>query len=362
MVNAKLTASYRLGSHHRVIFSNTFQHYKRTGRDTVAQKFYGGRDYFGNPSALQKNISGIGLEGSYAGGRLKLSTAIKHYYAKVKGYTIDWTTLFPSDQSLSAVAYNIAFAYKLKENLLLKTSYEHAARLPEAEEAFGDLMLIRPNPSITTEKSDNINAGLLYNTQKWDVELSGFFRAVDNVIYLRSTQFYSTYENLLSANVTGVEGAIRFYPTAQLSINANATYQDLRNRSIIDNSTINNERYKNARIPNVPYLFINGGIAYTKENLLKKNTALQIWWNTAYTHEYFLYWEVDGARDLKNRIPTQWLQYAGASYSLKDKGISISLEANNLLDRKTYDNFKVQLPGRSYSIKLRFYQSKKHKI
>ncbi len=358
VANAKLTASYRLSSRHRLIFSNTFQHYLRTGRDTVAQKFYGGRDYFGNPSLLQKNISGLSLDGSYAGGRLKISTAIKQYHAKIKGFTIEWTTLLPSGQMLTAVAYNAALAYKLKEALLLKVSYEKAARLPEAEEAFGDLMLIKPNPSITTEKSHNINAGVLYNTKKWDAELSSFFRAVGNIIYLRSTQFFSTYQNLLSANVSGVEGAVRFYPTTRLTINANATYQSLRNRSIIDNSTINNERYKGARIPNVPYLCVNGGVVYTKDDVIKKSTALHLWWNTAYTHEYFLYWEVDGARELKNRIPTQWLQYAGVSYNIKKSGSSISFEVNNVFNQTTYDNFKVQLPGRSYSIKLRFYQSK----
>jgi outer membrane receptor protein involved in Fe transport len=302
----------------------------------------------------------LGLEGTYGGGKLKLSSAVKHYHATVKGYTIDWTTLFTAHQTLNAFAYNVAGAYKLTEPLLLKASYEHAARLPEAEEAFGDLMLVKPNPFLTAEKSENFNLGILNNTQKWDAELTGFFRAVDNVIYLRSTQFYSTYQNLLSANISGVEGAVRFCPSSRFTLHANATYQDLRNQSVIDNSTINNERYKNARIPNVPYLFINGGAAYRKEDILKRGTTLQLWWNTAYTHEYFLYWEVDGARELKNRIPTQWLQYAGVSYNLKQSGVSFSFEVNNVFDRTTYDNFKVQLPGRAYSIKLRFYKSKNH--
>lgn len=358
VVTSKLTAAYKLHSNYRLLFSNTFQQYNRTGKDTVAQKFYGGIDYFGTASSLTKNVSGIGFEAAYKGGRLKLSSALKHYYASIKGYTIDWTTLFPASQTITAFAYNVAAAYKLKESLILKASYEHAARLPEAEEAFGDLMLTKPNPSITAEKSENLNLNLLYSAPKWEAEIGGFYRDVDNLIYLRSTQFYSTYQNLLSAHVSGIEGAVRYIASSHFSVNVNATYQDLRNRSIIDNSTINNERYKNARIPNVPYLLANGGINYTKENIVSKNTALQFWWNTAYTHEYFLYWEIDGARELKNRIPTQWLHYTGVSYSLKNKGVSLSFEINNVFSSTTYDNFKVQLPGRAYSIKIRFYQSK----
>ena len=358
VVTAKLTAAYKISGTYRILFSNTFQHYNRTGKDTVAQKFYGGIDYFGTASSLAKNVSGIGLEAAYKGGRLKLSSALKHYYADIKGYTIDWTTLFPTSQNINAFAYNMAVAYKIKERLILKASYEQAARLPEAEEAFGDLMLIKPNPSITAEKSKNINLNLLYSNPKWEVELGGFYRDVDNLIYLRSTQFYSTYQNLLSAHVSGIEGAVRYTMSPQLTVNANATYQDLRNRSIIDNSTINNERYNNARIPNVPFILANGGISYSRDNIITKKTAAQVWWNTAYTHEYFLYWEIDGARELKNRIPTQLLHYTGVSYSLKDKGLSLSFEVNNVLNATTYDNFKVQLPGRAYSIKLRFYQSK----
>lgn len=361
VVAAKLTAAYKLNERHRVVFSNTYQRYNRTGRDTFAQKFYSGIDYFGTPSSLTKNIAGLVLEGSYAGGRLKWSSAVKQYHASIKGYTIDWAALFPIEQTLNATAYNVAVAYKIGEPFLLKASYEHAARLPEAEEAFGDLMLIKPNTSITAERSENINLSLLYNNDsKWDAELSGFYREVDNLIYMRSTLYSGSYQNLLSARVKGVEAAVRYSPTPRLRAHANATYQDLRNQSIIDNSTINNERYKDARIPNVPYLLANGGVSYSTHNIFRKNTALQVWWNTAYTHEYFLYWEVDGARELKNRIPTQLLHYAGLSYSLKDQGLSLSAEAANVFNTTTYDNFKVQLPGRAYSLKLRFYQTKKH--
>ena len=359
--NGKLTAAYRFSDNLKLVFSNTYQHYNRTGKDTVAQKFYGGIDYFGTPSSLTKNIAGIGLEGNLFQSKLKFSTALKNYYTRLTGYEIEWATQTITTQSLHAFAYNVAVGYKLTDNFLIKTSYEHAARLPEAEEAFGDLMLIKSNPKINVEKSDNLNLNFLYQSKKIETELTGFYRNVDNIIYLRTSQFGSQYQNLLSARVLGIEGAVKYNPTSWLSLNANITYQDLRNQSVIDNSGLNNDRYKNARLPNIPYLFMNGGVAYKKDNVVKKNTALQVWWNTSYTHEYFLYWEVDGAREFKNRIPTQFLQYAGLSYGLTDKGLSFAFEVNNVTNATTYDNFKVQLPGRSFSFKIRIYQFTKNK-
>lgn len=355
--NGKITSTYAVAPNFKFVFSNTLQDYKRTGKDTVAQKFYGGIDYFGTPSAMLKNIAGLGFEGNLFKSRLKFSTAFKDYYANLSGYTIEWTTQTIIKQSLHATAYNLALAYNLNDNAQIKTSYEHAARLPEVEEAFGDLMLIKANPNINIETSENINVNFLYNSNKIETEVSGFYRDVDNIIYLRTSQFSGQYQNLLSARVLGAEGSIKYIPVDDIHLNANITYQDLRNQSVIENSGINNERYKNARLPNIPYLFANAGILYKNESLFNKKNPLHVWLNATYTHEYFLYWEVDGAKELKNRIPTQFLQNTGVSYAIADKGLSFSFEVTNLTNSKTYDNFRVQLPGRAFSFKIRIYKS-----
>ena len=355
VVNGKATASYRLSERIKIILSNTFQHYYRTGKDTLAQRFYGGIDYYSSPSSLTKNISGLGVEGNFFDSRLKISTALKNYATRMEGYEIEWQTQTVTKQSLHAFAYNAALGYNVTKQLTLKTSYEHAARLPEAEEALGDLMLVSPNPKIQIETGENINLTSLYQSTKVEAGLTAFFRDVNNIIYLRTAQNGSQYQNLLSARVWGVEGSIKYQPIHAIAINANVTYQDLKNQSVIEANGINNERYKNARLPNIPYLFMNGGVSWKKNNLLVDNTVFQFWWNTNYTHEYFLYWEVDGARELKNRIPVQVLHHTGVSYALGQHGLSFALEVNNLTNAKSYDNFKVQLPGRSLSFKIRMY-------
>lgn len=355
VVNAKVKSSYRFSDNFELMFSNTFQRYHRTGEDTIAQKFYGGNDYYGTPSSLSKNIAGFGVESSLIESALKLSAAVKHYSAQIAGYEIEWLTQTLTSRSLNAFAYNVAIGFRLSDAFLVKSSYEHAARLPESEEALGDMMLIKPNPKIKIERSENINVNFLWSSHKMKADLTPFFRDVNDIIYLRTSQQGSQYQNLLRARVFGIEGSIKYQPTYSIILNSNFTYQDLRNQSIITNSGISNDRYKNARLPNIPYLFMNGGISWRKNDLLRKNNTFQIWWNSNYTHEYFLYWEVDGARELKNRIPKQLLHSVGFSYALGTQGISFAVEMSNVTNAKTYDNFKVQLPGRAVSFKIRFY-------
>jgi outer membrane receptor protein involved in Fe transport len=361
LVNGKITASYRISDYLKAIFSNTFQRYYRTGKDTVAQKFYGGIDYYSAPSSLIKNISGLGVEGNFLASRLKVSTALKQYATRMEGNEIEWQTQTITKQSLRAFAYNAALGYNLTQKLTLKISYEHAARLPEAEEALGDLMLISPNPKIQIETSDNVNLSALYHSEKIQAGLTSFFRDVANIIYLRTAQNGSQYQNLLSARVGGVEGNVSYQPIINVTLHGNFTYQDLRNQSAINDNGINNDRYRNARLPNIPYLFMNGGVMWKKSNVFIDNTVLQVWWNTNYTHEYFLYWEVDGAHALKNHIPAQVLHHTGISYAVGHPGLSFALEVNNLTNSKAYDNFKVQLPGRSVSLKVRLYLYQKEK-
>lgn len=360
VANSKLTAVYKLNGQAKLVFSNTFQWYRRTGRDPVAQKFYGGIDYYRTPSQMLKNVSGIGLEGSFKETRWRYLASVKNYFTSVKGFELVDLNRKTTKKTLTRLAWNAGLGYQYNERLLLKLSYEHAARLPEPEEAFGDFTYVTPNPNIDAERSENINLTAMYNTGRLEAELSGFYRDVKNLIYLPPSQFFSRYDNLLNVRVIGLEGSVKYRLWKNITVNGNFTYQDLRNRSNISNRPIDNGRYKNSRMPNVPYLFANGSLIYTARNILKDGNSLQVWYNGNYTHEYFLYWAEDGDRNLKNKLPTQLLHGAGISYSWYE-GLSLAFETTNLTDTRTYDNFKVQLPGRSFSFKIRFYQTQKNK-
>ncbi|MBN8786533.1 MAG: TonB-dependent receptor [Terrimonas sp.] len=356
--NGKLTTVYKLSDQVKLVFSNTFLWYRRTGRDPVAQNFYGGIDYYSTPSEMTKNVGGIGLEGKFSKSKWRYLTSLKHYYTSIKGFEIIDLHQTISRKTIAKLAWNAGLGYQWNERLLLKLSYEHAARLPEPEEAFGDFTYVTANPGINAEASENLNLTGMYNTNRLEFELTAFYRNVKDLIYLPPSQFYSRYDNLLNLRVAGIEGGIKYRLWKNIIINGNFTYQDLRNQSDISNRPIDNERYRNSRMPNVPYLFANGSINYSIRDFFRTGNSFQLWYTANYTHEYFLYWAEDGDRELKNRLPTQLLHGAGISFSPYD-GLSLAFETTNITNARTYDNFKVQLPGRAFSFKIRFYQFNK---
>lgn len=352
--NQKLVAAYWLGDNSKLVFSNTLKNYRRTAKDTLAQRLNNGLDLYGAPSSQLKNVSGLGFDGGFPGDKFKFSAAIKNFYARMNGFYVNQGTQFTVSQNKDYWGYNAAVAFNLSRSFLLKTSYEHAIRLPDVEEVFGDLILINPNPNLKAEESNNLNLNALVHQDKLDIEVTGFYRDVNHLIFfVPNSQGSAKAYNLLKAKVTGVEAAIIYRINKAFTINANATYQNLRNKSYIEDQGIPDERYVNQRIPNIPYLLANAGIRYQKNEIAGQGTQLQVFYNSNFTNQYFLYWANDGDANQKNRIPTQLLQNAGVSFAIKQ--ISFTLESYNLANAKTYDNFKLQLPGRSISLKTRLY-------
>jgi outer membrane receptor protein involved in Fe transport len=358
LLNHRLNLSWRPGNNLKLSFSNTLQYYRRTGEDTLALNANGGMDYYGKPAEMIKNVAGFALEHAFLEQRLKAIASIRHIHAGMKSHELSGDELVPRSLSVNNIGYNLAATYSLSEGMLLKASYEHAFRLPDVEEAFGNLMLIKPNPNLLPERSHNFNLNLLYSNRWISAEALAFAREVSNLIYFQTdTRGAGMSENLNNARVKGFELSLMFKVNQELSLNMNATYQDLRNRGTI-NPADNNNRYLDARIPNIPYLLGNAGINYSIKDLLLKGSSLKLWANMSYTQSYFLFWAIDGDPELKNRIPSQFLQNLGLTLDANGR-LAFTLEAFNLTDRKTYDSFNVQLPGRSFSFKTRFYLSKK---
>ncbi len=330
------------------VFTSWFH---RVGEDPIAAEFYG-EDYFTNPTKLFKNAIGLAYQHTFKE-KITSYTAIKHFILEADGYAIENLNFLPNKQSLSNIGVSQSFKYQMSSKMLAKVSYEYATRLPDEFELFGDFILVRPNPFLKPEQSHNINLGVQWNTSKLKLELQSFYRLTDNVIWLRTSQFFAQYQNLLKSLTTGVEAEAVYHPYNFLDIKLNATYQDLRNRSPQNVTGVVDNRYFNARLPNIPYLFGNAEVRYQKGNFLGGKNKFSAWWNSNYVHEYFLFWDVDGNKDLKNTIPAQFIQNVGISYAIPKNNMSITLETTNVFDEKAFDNFNVQRPGRAFYITLR---------
>ncbi|WP_299671960.1 TonB-dependent receptor [uncultured Polaribacter sp.] len=325
--------------------------FHRVGKDPIAAAFYG-EDYYANPTKLFKNAIGLAYEHTFKE-KITSYTAIKHFMLDADGYAIENLNFLPNKQSASNFGVSQSFKYQIASNILAKASYEYATRLPDEFELFGDFTLVRPNPFLKPEQSHNANIGMQWNTSKIKLGLHTFYRLTDNVIWLRTSQFFAQYQNLLKSLTKGVEAELAYQLYDFLRLKINATYQDLRNRSPKNVTGTIDDRYFNARLPNIPYLFGNGEIRYQKDNFLGSKNKFSTWWTANYVNEYFLFWDVDGNKDFKNVIPSQFIQNVGVSYAFPQNRFSVSLEAANVFDKKAFDNFNVQRPGRAFYITLR---------
>lgn len=355
-VNAvgRVLLSYQPDSLTRITFNTITTHFTRKGKDSIAAAYYG-QDYYTSPTRMWKLVSGLSAERQLLRHRLSSLTTLKWYTYQATGITINNTLQEIATTQLSQWGVGQSFKYVFTPAWLVKASYEYATRLPDEQEVFGDYALTKANPALQAEKSHNINLGMQWKRPHFRAELTGFYRRIDNIIYLRTSQFYAQYQNLLKAQVTGVEGECNWQPWSFVQLTLNATYQQILNKSSGINSGTTDDRYYNLRLPNIPYLLSNAGIQFSRPDVIARGNTLTCWYNAAYVHAFYLYWAADGRADQKAVIPTQLVQQAGFSYGMHHNRYTVSLEMQNLGNAKAYDNFNVQKPGRSLHCKIKYF-------
>lgn len=310
-------------------------------------------DALSKPNTLMRNEAGAALEYSFGNSGTSLSTAKLHAYA-ARGYTRE-KELVKREISESAFGFGQAFRMDLGRRVALKASYERTSRLPDESELFGYLREVQSNLALEPEKSHNLNLGVRTKWGSLSAEIGGFYRLVDDLIYLRVGSFWAQHQNLLRARYAGGEGEIRWRPFRWLDLEANGTYQDIRNLSEKGKSGSVDDRYYGARIPNLPYLFGNAAATVSRSCVFLSHDRLRFFWNARYVHEFYLYWALDGREDTKAVIPSQFIQDAGITYGLFGNSVNLTCEALNLADSPAFDHFKIQRPGRSLHAKISAY-------
>lgn len=328
--------------------------YERKGHDEVAAAYYG-KDIYSYPTNLNKLVAGIAYQQQFLKAGITSISSVKFFSFSSDGFSVVNTNIVPGKQSFSQTGFNQAFKWQPTSFLQARLSYEYATRIPDEYELFGDFALVRPNPSILPENSHNINAGVRFSNTKLSAAAGGFYRFVDNIIYLKTSQFFAQYQNLLRAQVAGIEGDVSYRPVSGLQLSANATYQNVINKTSPQFSGSPDSKYYNLRLPNIPYVFANGELSWNKKTGAKKTAEISAWYTASYVDWFYLYWSIDGRPDLKVTIPTQFVQNIGTSYSWRNGQYSVTGEVHNLADFKAFDNFSVQRPGRSFHIKLSIY-------
>jgi len=356
VLRANISAQYQLTNNSNVSVSHSHNYLEKTGNDSVNLN----NTVFSLPNWIRKAITGVSFDSSALNNTLQWNVFAKHYAYQGEinaEQSIDFNLQnVKSEVDLSELGYGTSLSFQLNHNWLVKSSYELAYRMPEAEEILGTGKYVRPNPDLQSEKSHNINIGLLNEFDSENtvhrIEMNAFYRdSSDFIRYVPDRIIYGIYTNLQQVETTGIESAyyLRFYDDYSLQVNA--TYQDLINKSQKDYDGVTDLNF-GKRMPNEPYLFANARLGANFE--ISNADQLAIFWTTSFVEKFYLNWEGTGDENQKLHIPTQLTHDVDVEYSFADGSYSISLSARNIFDAEVFDNFNIEKPGRAFYLKFRY--------
>lgn len=353
------TFKYDLNENQYFVFNHSLVDLKRKEDDdyrTITKP--------GSPT-LNKNILGFSYNRTEFDRKLSFIAFAKKYflkssmmvvqddYADVKQYTV-------LKNSFDDIGYGTALGYFVTNEIQLKASYEHAFRLPAAEEMLGDGLLILPTPGLKPESSDNFNAGLTfkksYTKHSFGFQGNFIFRNAKDYIRVQAQGAQSQFENMADVRVTGFDGAFHYGYKNWLTFEINATHQKTIDTRDFDppGSNIPNA-LKGAQIANVPIFYGNANLGFNFRKIRTSDDNLSVNLFANYIDDYYLVSTKNGTEDSRRTIPEQFTQSISTAYVFGKGTYNIGLECNNITNTKVYDYFKVQKPGRSFTIKFRYF-------
>ena len=305
---------------------------------------------------------GLGHEIYAFGDRFLSSLTGKWYYYKTRGEQPSYfgsSTFVPVSSTKGDFGISEALRYQLFRPLMVKGSVAWELRLPSSEELLGNGYLMLPSTALSPERSLSANLGLLFQSSysygRTEVEINGFYNDVRDMTRLVSAMGPALqYTNFGQMRSLGIEAEVKSDVTPWLYLYANATYQDLRDtRTLEPRSTRPNPTY-GKRMPNIPYLLGNAGLELHWMDLFGfvRGANTRLLCDASYVHEYFYDFEV--SRFQERRIPSTISLDAGLEQSFGNGRWTVTAKVKNLLDRDLYSEYNQPLPGRSFSLKLRY--------
>ncbi len=356
--------SYKINDWSKFTINYTKNYIKRKGEDPARI----GRIPFNDPHIINKNIFGVSYDLGLFDATWNTTLFAKGYLLNSEGIIEDSFTTVESDRftkienTFEELGYGFASTYKFSDHVQIKGSFEKTFRIPDGYEVFGDGFLLKSNPELLPEESYNANLGVLLNTNinkfKLRFDTNIFLRESENFVAIRSEGIFSRFYNTAAARSTGVEGEIRTLYNDILFLDLNATYQNIIDRNVGENSGV--DFLKNQRIANIPYLFGNARIGCNLKDIFSTNDQITFSWGSYYVHDYPLTSFVEGDPNERDIIPEQLSHNVQLGYSFKKGTYNISVQARNVTDERVYDNFEIQQPGRAFYVKLRYYLTNKN--
>lgn len=359
----RLNLNYTVNETHNFNLNNIAKYSKKDPDDPLASD-HAGYNIGEFPSETNKSITGLTHELTLFEGKTVNSFSVKHYYigSDIAATGLNQISLHGTPKtvhsSYSRYGFSEAIRHRLYTPLILKASFEHALRLPDPNEVFGDGVQITPAPELEPESSNNVNLGAVFDgidilgMPMLFAEVEGFYRYTKDMINLEGNGINMSYVNLGEIETKGVEGEIRADVHKNVYLYTNATYQDLRDAQQYVPGTKTPNPTKGLRVPHIPWYFANYGFELHKEDIFGKEQFGKIFWEGTYVKEYYYSWDLTSRE--KRTIPSTFEQTIGIEYSFMDNGLVLSFEVHNLTDAELFDIYNFPRPGRTFHTAIRY--------
>lgn len=358
---SKLNMNYELSENHLVNLNVYGSGTALRPENAVMDRALGYR--VGYDSRLNSITTGLSYDAFFLDRRWQTALTLKNFYINSRGQHLEnyyINQLKPIYIDRVEWGANFAVAYRPIQEWLFKAAVSSEVRIPSSEELIGNGYTIVPSPELKPERNNSLNLGMLYHK---NLERGGMFEAELNVFASQLTDMIrftpgmipstARYANFGAVNSKGVEGEVKGDFTPWLYAYVNATWQDLRDvRQFIPETKVPNPSYEK-RIPNVPYMMANCGLELHGRNWFGgKGQNTRVLLDASYIHQYFYDFELSRYQDRK--IPTSLTCDAAIEHSFDNNRWTLTFKLRNLTNREVVSEFNRPLPGRNFSIKLRY--------
>jgi len=255
------------------------------------------------------------LESSRLGDHLRQSTGFYFWlYPKIS------LRFFPSfgirydviTQNKDIFSYNFGFAYLLKDDLKLRSSFNFSYRIPSFTEFYYDSPTIKGNPSLSPEKAYNISVGFDYYKNKINFSGTAFYRYGKDIID------WIKKENIIQAQ------NIETLKTIGFTLDSNMIFKNFR--------PFISYTYLNQIAENLPSARYSG-------SYLRHNFILGVIYNLPWDWEFF------GSLNYREYYKRDKVFLVDLKIKKKfDKNITYSFWIKNLLDEDYKEIGEVKAP------------------
>lgn len=371
ITNARSNLGYLIASGHRISLNHKYEATNRKDEDLLNPSL---RE-LATKSLVTKNIVSLNYEAESFNKKLITNLLGKYTTNKTNQTKYDIVTtdgansIVQSESSTSDYnfGYGATASYQVIEKLFVIGSTENSYIMPTENQLFGAPEInILSNLTLEPEKNINYNLGFRwgpidFKKHKISFYANAFWRNGFNKITQQAVDVSeieeesdadiqtTRYVNLGKTQARGFEAEIIYVYNNKL--NASVNFSKFNNVFKLerDNNGLPHTFF-GQQVPNEPFLTANANIQYRLNNVLQKNSILNLYYNTSFVGEYYVVW---GQPDW-SLTPSQFTHDIGLSYGFPSKKLIASIDVKNLMNAEIYDNFSIQKPGRGIYFKLNY--------